>query len=233
LDRVDKNRIGDDIRGVAKKHGGMPKVLVGIPDKDADREIRESKDFVYIDHSYFKRGWHTGNFRAVRNSVHLTSIVKRPTDRLKRFGVQIEPWRKKGREIVIVPLSERQQEFYNANDWLIQTESKLCQITDRPVVVKNRKTTTMRDFCRDTWAVVTHSSVAGVEATLMGIPVFSTERCPSWPVNAGPLERIETPEYSDARLELAASLSYASWNIGEVWKVKWQDYEYAYRLDGA
>ena len=38
----------------------------------------------------FRRGWHTGNFRAIRNNVHLTHIVPSKTDRLKKYEVQIE-----------------------------------------------------------------------------------------------------------------------------------------------
>jgi hypothetical protein len=227
-DRVDKNRIADDIRGVAKKYGGMPRIIVGINDNQA-RDA--TGDFVYIDHAYFKRGWHNGNFRAVRNGVHLTKVYPRPTDRLKRLGVLIEPWRKKGREIVVIPPSERQLALYGNTDWLLKTETRLSEITDRPVICKTGKTNPLRDFCRDAWAVVTHSSVAGVEATLMGIPVFSTPDCPSYPVNAGPLEKIDDPHYSEARTEWAASLSYASWNVGEIHKIGWKEYEYAYRLD--
>lgn len=230
--RVNKHEIADVIRGSAKQRGGCPHpIIVGINDDKARDAIKAKEDFIYIDHAYFDRGWERGNFRAVRGEVHLNKIVDRPKDRLKKYGVLIEPWRKTGREIIIVPPSERQQALYENEHWLLKTESKLCQITDRPVVVKNQKTTKMRDFCIDAWAVVTYASVAGVEAALLGIPVFSTTRCPSWPINAGTLEQIETPEYSDARLEWACSLSYATWNVRETKLVKWKDYDYACHLD--
>lgn len=232
FDRIDKNTIADVIRGHAKKTGGCNlDIIVGIQDDRARDAIRSGKDFISIDHAYFDRGWDRGNFRAIRNDVHLTRIIPRPTDRLKRYSVTIEPWRKTGREIVIIPPSERQIALYGIPDWLIKTESKLCEITDRPVTVKNQKTTKMRDFCRDTWAVVTFASVAGVEAALMGIPVFATDRCPAWPVNAGSLDQIETPMYSDARLEWAASLSYATWSTRDLLQVRWKDYDYACHLD--
>ena len=231
-DRVEKHTIADLIRSNAKKFDGCPhRIIVGIPDDSARDAIKKKEDFIYIDHAYFNRGWHEGNFRAVRSEVHLTEIKPRPTDRVKHMGVRIDPWRKRGKEIIIIPPSERQVALYGIPNWLIETESKLCQITDRPVVVKNRKTTKLKDFCFDAWAVVTYASVAGVEAAFMGIPVFSTTRCPSWPVNSGPLEQIETPTYSDARLELAASLSYASWNIKDIYKVQWKGYDYSRRID--
>src|SRR6185436_8888716 len=152
-------------------------------------------------------------------------------DRLKQWGVEIKPWKRDGREIVIIPLSERQQILYDQKDWLLKTEQRLAQITDRPVAVKNAKSTKLADFLQNTWAVVTYASVAGVEASLMGYPVFSTENCPSWPVNAGPLESIETPNYSEARPEWAASLTYATWNTRELLQIKWRDYDYSRCID--
>jgi hypothetical protein len=235
FDRVDKGTICDVIRGVAKRMPGpaMPNVITGIHNDETKNHIKAGNDFIYIDHAYFKRGWEKGNFRAIRKGVHLTKILDRPKDRLKRWEVKIEPWRKTGREIVIIPLSERQKALYDAHDWQIQVESRLCEITDRPVVAKNQKTTSMRDFCRDTWAVVTYASVAGVEAALMGIPVISTSQCPSWPVSGGTLEKIEIPEYPDNRAEWAASLTYATWNTRELLQIKWRGYDYENCVHGS
>jgi hypothetical protein len=231
-DVVEKHTIADVIRGSAKKFEGCPhRIIVGIPDDSARDAIKKKEDFIYIDHAYFKRGWHEGNFRAVRGEVHLTEIKPRPADRIKHLGVRIDPWRKNGREVIIIPPSDRQVALYDIPDWLIKTESRLCEITDRPVVVKNRKTTRLKDFCFDAWAVVTYASVAGVEAALLGIPVFSTTRCPSWPLNAGTLEQIETPQYSERRHDLACSLSYATWNVKDIYKVQWKNYDYSRRID--
>lgn len=176
------------------------------------------------------RGWDKKHFRAVRNNLHLTEIFDRPDDRMKKFKVEIEPWRKTGREIVIIPPSEAQINAYDdhgiGKPWLMKTESLLSQITDRPVTCKRSKEISLRSFLVDAWAVVTYASVAGIEAAFMGVPVFSTEKCPSWPINAGRLEDIEKPVYVDFREKLAASLAYASWHTDEIEKIKWNDYRY-------
>lgn len=211
----------------ARKQGGsMPQGIFGIKDGKAKEALDNGHQFVYFDHSYFQRGWHRHHFRAVRNGLHLTEMLDRPDDRMKRFGVTVEPWRKTGREVVIIPPSVAQMQVYGNHDWLMQTESRLSQITDRPVTCKTSKETSLREFLSDAWAVVTYASVAGVEAALMGVPVFSTDRCPSWPVCAGPLENIETPAYADFREKWAASLAYASWHSDEIERVKWGDYHY-------
>jgi hypothetical protein len=212
---------------ISRRQGGqIPRTAMGLLNGQAKECMASGKPWIYFDHAYFNRGWHNSNFRCIRNGIHLTKMLDRPTDRFKKHGVVIEPWRKTGREIVIIPPSDAQTAIYGNTMWLLETESRLCHLTDRPVVCKRSKQSALRDFLRDAWAVVTYASVAGVEAALMGVPVFSTENCPSWPVNAGTLETIETPVYSEAREQWAAGLSYASWNWEEMKSIKWHDYHY-------
>lgn len=228
LSAYNRAEIVDWARHDAKQQGGtLLQAAFGIKD-DKARELRHSGlPWLYFDHSYFRRGWNNGNFRVCRDDLHLTRILDRPSDRLKRWGgVNIKPWRKTGTEIVIIPPSEAQRNHYGCHDWLMKIESRLCEVTDRPVLCKHSKLSSLAEFCRDAWAVVTFSSVAGVEAANLGIPVFSTENCPSYPLNAGPIEKIESPEYVDLRHELACSLAYASWNTEEMRSVKWIDYCY-------
>jgi len=204
----------------------IPYPAFGILDGKAKSLLHRDTEWIYFDHSYFKRGWDKGNFRCVRNGLHLTRILDRPDDRLRRFEVEIEPWRKTGREIVIIPPSEAQIAIYGNSDWLVNVETRLSEITDRPVTSKTSKQTPLRDYLSDAWCVVTFASVAGIEAALMGVPVFSTSNCPSWPVSAGRLEDIETPQYAENRSEWASSLCYASWNWEEMKNIKWHDYYY-------
>jgi len=222
-----RKELPDYARELATKQGAqMPHPAYGILDGTARALRGRGKEWIYFDHSYFQRGWHRGHFRCVRNGFHLTKLLDRPDDRFKKFGVEVEPWRKTGSEIVIIPPSAAQIAMYENEDWLIKVESRLCEITDRPVTCKTTKVAPLRDFLSDAWAVVTFASVAGVEAALMGIPVFSTDQCPSFPVSAGELDDIETPTYADNRREWASSLAYASWSWDEMPRIKWHDYHY-------
>ena len=67
-----------------------------------------------------------------------------------------------------------------------------------------------------------------MEAALMGVPVFSTNLCCSWPVNAGSLEAIETPGYPE-RHGWASSLAYATWHADELSRIEFRDYQYSLR----
>jgi hypothetical protein len=60
---------------------------------------------------------------------------------------------------------------------------------------------------------------------MAGYPVFASERCCAYPVSAGPLERIETPEYLD-RMPWLHSLAYAQWDLRELPKIDLEEYDY-------
>lgn len=210
--------------------GGHLPVIVGLPDDRNRKFVREGTDFIYGDHAYFDRGWERHHFRLCRNAHHLTRVMPRPDDRLKKWKVQIEPWRKGGRDIVVIPPSDYYLNIYGLSSWLDDTLARLRLATDRHVHVKAQKGRLRECLLEehDAHALVCALSVAGMEAALMGVPVFSTQHCCSWPVNAGTLEDIERPEYPD-RHAWACSLAYASWHADELEKICFRDYWYALR----
>lgn len=209
--------------------GGKLPVVVGLIDPRSRELVRDGHDFLYGDHAYFDRGWMKNNFRVVRNGHHLTTALKRPDDRLKRWNVSIEPWRRgQGRAIVVIPPSNYYAPIYpDTKGWLESTMATLKTVTDRPLHVKGQKGRLRECLLEehDAFAVVCCISVAGMEAALMGVPVFSTAHCCSWPINAGRLEDIERPEYPD-RHDWACGLAYASWNAEELESIDFRDYYY-------
>lgn len=221
-----KEAIRSEVERKARQRGWKHPVILGLM---GHTKPTPGTDYLYVDHSYFKRGWAHGHFRLTRNWVHLTSVKPRPDDRLKKFGVQIEPWRKTGTRVVIIPPTEFQKSALKTGDWEKEAEARLKTVTDRPIVIKWEKGA-LREFLADAWAVVTWGSVAGVEAALMGVPVFAEPTSPAYPVSAGTWEKIESPEYPE-RHEWACSLAYASWHISEFGKIEYADYDYQIRHD--
>jgi hypothetical protein len=206
-------------------------VVMGLVDGRLKKWVESGENFIYLDHGYFKRGWANNNFRAIRNACHLNEIKKRPDDRMKKFGVEVEPWRKeRGSKIVVIPTYDGHHQIWpGMSSWVGEVKQRMASLTSRPVVVKQEKGN-LREYLQDAWCLVCNQSVAGVEAALMGVPVFSTPKCPSWPVS-NKLENIECPEFFDNRHEWAASLAYATWNSSEIDEVDWVDYDYALRHD--
>jgi hypothetical protein len=223
-----KNQLSDWIAQYQAMDGGGLETLVGIADTRVRDRIAAGKEFIYGDHAYFDRGWDKNHFRLIRNDAHLTYVVPRPDDRLKRWNVQIEPWRKNGRSIVVIVPGFHQEVLYDIKDWQRKTIEDLHRFTDRPIITKVSKGR-LREMLleeRDAFALVCYASVAGMEAALMGIPVFSSPRCCSWPVNAGSLKNIDQPEYPD-RHAWACSLAYASWSAEELESIDFRDYRYS------
>jgi hypothetical protein len=189
-------------------HPGLPSAL-------------QSKNFVYVDNGYFDR---QNCFRLIRGHVHLTELLDRPGDRWDRLNIKLRPWQTNGRHIVVIPPSEWYVTLFKCADWLFDTRITLEKHTDRPIVVKHGKGGLEQEL-QDAWAVVTYGSVAGIEAAILGVPVFSGPICPTLPISAGSLEEIETPTYRELRPWLC-SLAYANWRVSEIPKIHLEDYRY-------
>lgn len=199
---------------------GRQKLFNGLTDPDFPSALA-SGNFVYCDNGYFDRRDH---FRLIRGNVHLTTLLDRPGDRWDRLGIKTAPWRKGGRHIVVIPPSQWYVQLLKADKWLAATRNKLEQHTDRPIVVKQAKGG-LEEALQGAWAMVTFGSVAGIEAAILGVPVFSGPICPTLPISAGTLEAIESPTLHERRPWLC-SLAYANWRISEIPKIHLEDYNY-------
>ena len=125
---ANKKMIRDVIHRVARKQDFNGEVFCGLVGNELKKYAEEKRDFIYLDHSYFKRGWNNQHFRACRNWVHQTKTFNRPDDRLKKFDVQIKPWRKTGTKICIIPNTVYQQQAVGGVGWPNTTLVKLKQI---------------------------------------------------------------------------------------------------------
>jgi hypothetical protein len=188
--------------------------------------IEQSRKYVYIDHSYFVRGWEFSNFRLIRDAVHLTRIVPHPTDRLKTvFNVDLKDYRKNGSHILLIEPGKALQGFYGKPNIVQESINLIRQHTDRPIVIKPKEGPPLSEALKDAWAVVCPFSVAGVEAAVAGYPVFSTELCPTWPISQD-LAGIEDPQEPE-RYEWANSLAAASWHVSELSGINFKEYQCA------
>lgn len=207
------------------------RLFVGLTHPEFPQHYKSGQPFLYMDNAYWRREPRGMRFRLIHSGVHLSKVLDRPADRFEQLckagPITVEPWRKTGRTVVVIPPSHHQKLALGFHNWEAETVARLQKITDRPVFVKATKNNSLRECLQqqDAWAVVTFASVAGLEAAMWGYPVFATERCCSWPVSAGPLERIETPEYAD-RMPWMHSLAYAQWCMSDLNKLNLEDYDY-------
>jgi hypothetical protein len=199
-----------------------------------DRWKADGRTWCYWDRGYWLRVFATdlptgrdgGMYRFHVNSYQLQQIRDAPDDRLKRYPVTLAPWSKPGRHIVVAEPSETYQRFHGIEGWTERTLDALDQITDRPVIVRDKEMQRrgtdgmpggrrLRDDLRGAHCLVTHGSNAAVEAVIMGCPVFVHADSAAALVGRTELNEIERPIYPD-REPWARSLAYSQWSEREM-----------------
>lgn len=183
--------------------------------------MQEGWPCFHADHAYFKRGYEHGNFRVNFRHFHQTRLLDVPDDRSGLAKKRMEPWKKGGRDVVVIIPSESicnviglvTGKPITSNGWVDQTDKELRKHTDRPIVNKV-KGPSILDYLRTAHAVVSLSSVAEVESALRGIPVFVSEYSPAQQVGERDLSKIETPIYPD-RDQWLRTLSYSQFHVDE------------------
>ena len=113
--------------------------------------------------------WHVGTFQ-------METIREVPADRWNflKLHQSVQPWKPGGDKIVI---AHTLPDYWNLRslpeDWSFQLAEQLKQWTDRPIVVRDKesKVPLYREL-EGAHALVTHGSIAAVEAAIMGVPVF-------------------------------------------------------------
>lgn len=215
-----------------------PIILRGILKKKIIYKCWESnRTFYYMDTGYFgneiteknPNGWKYWH-RIVKNNLQHDHIVDRPNDRIKRFDIKINKWKKDGRKILIAAPDEKPMKFYglNLDDWLNDTLEKIKSVTDRPIEIRNRDKnridrTVNKPFLQaindDVFALVTFNSNAAIESVLQGIPIFTTSPVhAAGPVGLSDLSSIESPFYPDKDFiyKWLCHLSYGQFHVDEI-----------------
>ena len=189
------------------------------------------KPFIFTDMPYFNR-WmgdnrDTCHWRVITDHVHCYwQILNAPDDRFKKLNITVRDWRTNGDHILVCPSSPALEQHYGDHNWLGGTLEMLKQHTDRPIRVRHKPrangtsgpraaTIPFEEDCKNAWAVVTHSSIAGVEAAVLGIPVFCRSSSPCNPIAKQALSDIEDPAKQD-RSGWLNSLAYYQYTEAEI-----------------
>ena len=180
----------------------------------------------YGDNGYVKRGHYHGYYRVTRNAYQHDGRGEADEGRWRSLGLDIKPWRKGGKHIVVCPPSRLWGALmgFSADVWLDQTLKKLGEHTDRPIRVRmkmsweqvKKPTAPLEEDLADAWMLVTHSSNAAVEAVLYGVPVICTESCAAQIMGRTSIADVESPVYPDDRLRWASVLASNQWTLDEM-----------------
>jgi hypothetical protein len=190
--------------------------------RESDRIIAQAKAqslyYYYIDHAYFNRG-HGRNYRITRNGYDAGAVRACPIDRFLALNIDVSPWRKAGRNIIVCPPTEYFMAAHNCPDWLETTLAILREYSDRPVTVRvkpqpGEEFVPLPEALDTAHALVTHSSNVAIEAACLGTPVFVAPGSAAAPIGSSDLSRIEAPLYPE-RMPWLAHLAYNQYSFEE------------------
>lgn len=137
------------------------------------------------------------------------------------FKVKLKDWREAGKRIVFIPAPPNPLWFHKDLKWNENYLQQLRQSTDREIFVKSAKTKGLGDSINKCYALVSHSSVAAVEAALEGVPIICTDTCPAYPIgnDITQINDLQTPN----RDKWVNTLTYSQFTLNELRNgIAWQ-----------
>ena len=170
----------------------------------------------------------------------------RPPDRWKALGVDLEPWRKTGENVLVAGGSEKYSFWHEheggATGWAWRVIEEIRKYTKRPIIYRpkpswseavpikgtqfSRPPVGLRQELENCWALITFGSNAAVTAVRLGVPVFVLGDGLAKPMGLSDLSKIEEPYYppDKERRKWANCLAYAQFSLDEMangtaWKV--------------
>ena len=191
-------------------------------------EIRAAgHDYWHMDNGYFGRN-HL--FRITKNANQRTDLIERPAlrwERIKKlFKLDFAPYRKDGGKIIIAQSTEHLYKFMGTDirTWTDNTVKTLRKNTDREIIVRTKKDPIpIENVLPGTWALVTHTSAAALDALRSGVPVFTTGECCARQLALQDLTRIESPIYPE-REPLFRHLAFCMFTKEELRSGMWKEF---------
>lgn len=189
----------------------------------------------YQEHPDFKDIW----YRITVNDVQTNKIDNNPKH-LERYKnllqkspdeITLQDWRKDGDHILVIPPSYHTARWYEFGEqkWVQNTVKEIKKHTDRPIVVRWKYKDGVQfgdrvdidrplsEDLKNCWAMVSFHSMCASHAVRRGIPSFSSEHSPAYPVSYGlnQLNMIEQPKMPD-REKWISTLLGSQFTLGEM-----------------
>jgi hypothetical protein len=198
------------------------------------------RTWIYWDRGYLRRVFATslatgnemgiagGYYRWHVNSFQMNEVRSVPGDRLefvlkkhgpKDPGIEVKPWRENPNgHIVVADTGEDYWDLHAHRGWSRDIAKYLAGRTTRKIIVRDKEQVRVRPLVeelRGAHALVTHGSVAAVEAAIVGCPVFVSPDSAARHVGLTDFSKIESPVYPD-RTEWLKSIAYCQFNEREL-----------------
>lgn len=229
FERVGQN-IGRIVRGDVAAIAALPADITPIV--GCSPELREAitgwrktgRQFVYWDRGYARRVFATwlprgsdgGFYRWHIGSYQLREIAERPADRWSALNIEVKPWQRSGRHIVIAAPTRTYSRFHGTESWIADTIDALARVTDRQLVIRDKESKrSLQSDLDGAHALVSHGSIAAVESVILGCPAFVHPDSAAALVGQTDLKMIEKPVYPERQPWLNA-LAYNQFSESEL-----------------
>lgn len=221
---------GTFVRGQIETFRNLPAdvvPIVGCQPESAPliAEWRASgRKWIYWDRGYARRvfatwlprGDHGGFYRWHVGAFQMRKVGTFAGDRWKALDIRVEPWQRGGRHIVIAAPTRTYSAVHKTEGWIADTIDALARVTDRQLVIRDKESKrSLQADIREAHCLVTHASIAAVEAVICGCPVFVHPDSAAALVGRSDLKRIEDPAYPDRQPWLHA-LAYSQFSEAEL-----------------
>lgn len=176
--------------------------------------------------TWLPRGEDGGYYRWTINAYQMRRIRDVPDDRWQQLipgnkvdprKLEVLPWQKNGRHIVVAMPSQTYSRSHDGADtWADETLRRLALVTTRQIVVRDKESKRpLQADLEGAHCLVTHGSMAAVEAVICGCPVFVHPDSAAALVGLTDLSKIEMPIYPD-REPWFHSLAYSQYSEAEL-----------------
>lgn len=206
--------------------------------------VRQKKDFLFIDHAYFLKGYEGVNWMRVTKNRHAfgPNLINKPSLRFQQYfegKYKLEPWKgNKHGHVLVLPPTNAISWLFDAHDWEKTIVDRLKAVTDRPIKIRAKpedpivddrgnliwmqtndsKDIPLSEDIASAHAVVVYNSNSVIEAVRQGVPAICEEHCAAYPISFK-LEDLADPSKftrEPPRQQLFNDLAYSQFTRAEL-----------------
>ena len=162
-----------------------------------DEAGQKEQDWYFFDHAYvMNESKHMPNFklkdrvyRVTKNAQLINEIDELSDDDYKRIEkyeehVQLEPWKKDGKYILVFEPSDFAKRWWDVPNWTEDTIELLKKNTDLEIRIRKKNSlVSFESEVKGAKAVVSLQSAAAIQAHIWGIPGYCAEMSAAYPVS--------------------------------------------------
>ena len=163
-------------------------VSYGILRGAGDIIKKKNKNFIYIDHGFYKSSPRkftkekrtvlnalSGYFRVIKGDLYFNeNDINLDSKRFKQLDLELKD-KRNGEIIILSEPSENTLNFLGIENWVDNTINKIKQYSDREIVIHNKfSDIPLNSLLQDAFAFVSCQSTAGFQSIAEGVPAYFT-----------------------------------------------------------